>query len=56
MNAAAFISPFIGIAVAKAIGIPATLLIFAGVRFFGSLVWTLFPIDAPQLMVQPEGA
>ena len=56
MNAAAFVSPFIGIAVAEAIGIPATLLIFAGVRFFGSLMWTLFPIDAPKLMMQTEDA
>ena len=55
-NAAAFVSPLIGIAVAEGIGIPSTLIIFAGVRFIGSLMWTIFPIDAARLMPQTETA
>ena len=43
-NASMFISPLLGIAIAEAIGIPTTLLIFAGVRLIGSLMWTINPI------------
>lgn len=43
-NASAFVSPLLGVAIADAIGIPATLFIFAGVRLLGSLMWTFNPL------------
>jgi len=53
-NAAAFVSPFIGIAVAEALGIPTTLIIFSCVRLLGSLMWTINPIDSPKLIKTAE--
>ncbi len=43
-NASMFVGPLLGVAISKAIGIPTTLLIFAGVRLLGSLMWTFNPI------------
>ena len=55
-NTGAFLGPLLGIAVAGAVGIPVTLLIFAGVRLLGSLMWTINPIDAPKFKkTQAEG-
>jgi hypothetical protein len=45
----------LGIAISEWIGIPGTLLLFAGVRLLGSLTWTLFPIDHPRYNPQPAG-
>lgn len=44
LNISAFASPFIGIAISRYIGIANTILIFAGVRLLGGLMWTIFPI------------
>ncbi|MEE4194065.1 MAG: MFS transporter [Anaerolineae bacterium] len=43
-NASMFVSPLLGVAIAEVIGIPTTLLIFAGVRLLGSFMWTINPI------------
>ncbi|NSW53806.1 MAG: MFS transporter [Anaerolineae bacterium] len=54
-NSSMFLSPLLGIAISEWIGIPGTLLLFAGVRLLGSLTWTLFPIDHPRYNPQPAG-
>ena len=55
-NTSMFLSPLLGIAIAGAIGIPTTLLIFSGARLAGSLMWMINPIDAPKFKkTQAEG-
>lgn len=52
-NIGAFLLPLLGIAVSEQLGIRTTLFIFAGVRFLGSLTWTLFPIEGKQTLATP---
>ncbi|MBN2047379.1 MAG: MFS transporter [Anaerolineaceae bacterium] len=44
-NISVFFSPLLGVAVSNLVGIPTTLMIFAGVRFLGGLMWFFFPIE-----------
>ncbi len=44
MNIGAFIAPLVGVALAEAIGVRTTLLIAAGMRGLGGLLFTVFPV------------
>ncbi|NSW53645.1 MAG: MFS transporter [Anaerolineae bacterium] len=44
LNVSVFVSPLIGTAIAAVLGAATTILIFAGVRLIGALMWTIFPI------------
>ena len=41
----AFLAPVLGTYISTFIGLPATILIFAGFRFLGGLMWTINPIQ-----------
>jgi len=45
MNVGAFAAPLLGVALSERIGIRTTLLIAAGMRMLGGLLFTIFPVE-----------
>lgn len=52
-NVNAFLAPVLGTYISSWIGLPATILIFAGIRFLGGLMWTINPIPDPEPSTSP---